>query len=264
MQPKRRQKDRPRRSFFVPRPQPAQGLFRAPWRERFLCLRRPHFFQQRKKWGKERRQKLRFCTSSARYAQQRFPAYSRGQSPLLSLSVKRTACTFTGAEADAAACFSHGRRFSLLPPSPKAFPLDGSAVLNDRPVACQIRGPTDPQGDRWRGEAVTDEVSLVPHPAPAGAAPACRRGSAPPARAFLLSPTAPFLPTAEEMGERTPAETAFLHFLSAQRLFTATRAFPHATGVFLIVVVPPTVPAQLSAAAARYYGKKHSFCCVAG
>ena len=47
-------------------------------------------------------------------------------------------------------------------------------------------------------------------------------------------------------------------------LFTATRAFPHVTGVFLIVVVPPTVPAQLSAAAARYYGKKHSFCCVAG
>ena len=46
-----------------------------------------------------------------------------------------------------------------------------------------------------------------------------------PARAFLLSPTAPFLPTAEEMGERTPAETAFLHFLSALRLFAAVR-FP--------------------------------------
>ena len=44
----------------------AAGYF-APRRERFLCLRRPHFFQQRKKWGKERRQKLRFCTSSARY-----------------------------------------------------------------------------------------------------------------------------------------------------------------------------------------------------
>ena len=40
----------------------------------------------------------------------------------------------------------------------------------------------------------------------------CRRA---PAQAFLLSPTAPFLPTAEEMGERTPAETTFLHFLSA-------------------------------------------------
>ena len=41
----------------------------------------------------------------------------------------------------------------------------------------------------------------------------------------------------------------------ALRLFTAARAFPHVTGVFLIVVVPPTVPAQLSAAAARCYGK---------
>ena len=57
------------------------------------------------------------------------------------------------------------------------------------------------------------------------------------------------------MGERTPAETAFLHFLSALCLFTATRVFPHVTGVFLIVVGPPTVPAQLSAAAACYYGK---------
>ena len=32
-------------------------------------------------------------------------------------------------------------------------------MLNDRPVACQIRGPTDPQGDRWHGEAVADEAS---------------------------------------------------------------------------------------------------------
>ena len=30
----------------------------------------------------------------------------------------------------------------------QAFPLDGSAVLNDTPVACQTREPTDPQGDR--------------------------------------------------------------------------------------------------------------------
>ena len=68
----------------------------------------------------------------------------------------------------------------------------------------------------------------------------------------------------KKCGERTPAETAFLHFLSALCLFAAARAFPHVTGVFLIVVGPPTVPAQLSAAAARYYGKKHSFCRVAG
>ena len=29
-----------------------------------------------------------------------------------------------------------------------SFPLEGFAVLNDTPVACQTRGPTDPQGDR--------------------------------------------------------------------------------------------------------------------
>ena len=42
--------------------------------------------------------------------------------------------------------------------TPVSLPPGGSAVLNDRPVACQTRGPTDPQGDRWYGEAVTDEV----------------------------------------------------------------------------------------------------------
>ena len=100
---------RRKRALFV-----SDGDNFAPRRERFFCLRRPHFFQQRKKWGKERRQKLRFCTSSARYA-----------------------CS----------------------------PLS---------------------------------------------------------------------------------------------------VFPHVTGIFLIVVVPPTVPAQLSAAAACYYGKNYSFCRVAG
>ena len=80
---------------------------------------------------------------------------------------------FTGAEASATACPSHGRRFSLLPPpppslplewrtpsslplegvrgvsgAPSSLPLEGFAALNDTPVACQIREPTDPQGDR--------------------------------------------------------------------------------------------------------------------
>ena len=125
--------------------------------------------------------------------------------------------------------------------------------MNDRPVACQTRRPTDPQGDRWHGEAETDEGS--PRSGVNALFVSDWDNFAPPAQAFLLSPTAPFLPTAEEMGERTPAETTFLHFLSAQRLFAAARAFPHVTGVFLIVVGPPTVPAQLSAAAARCYGK---------
>ena len=44
-------------------------------------------------------------------------------------------------------------------PQAPSLPLDGSAVLNDTPVACQTREPTDPQGDRWHGEAVTDIVS---------------------------------------------------------------------------------------------------------
>ena len=62
---------RRKRALFV-----SAGDSFAPRRERFLCLRRPHFFQQRKKWGKERRQKLRFCTSSARYACSLPPALS--------------------------------------------------------------------------------------------------------------------------------------------------------------------------------------------
>ena len=33
--------------------------------------------------------------------------------------------------------------------TPSSLPLEGSAVLNDRPVACQTREPTDPQGDRY-------------------------------------------------------------------------------------------------------------------
>ena len=50
----------------------------------------------------------------------------------------------------------------LLNGTPSSLPLEGFAVLNDTPVACQTRGPTDPQGDRWHGEAVTDEVSPRP------------------------------------------------------------------------------------------------------
>ena len=94
-------------------------------------------------------------------------------------------------------------------------------MLNDRPVACQIRGPTDPQEDRWRGEAVTDEV-LPPSP------PQRQGQFRAPAQALHLSPTAPFLPTAEEMGERTPAETTFLHFLSALYQAVVSRIFSRA------------------------------------
>ena len=128
---------------------------------------------------------------------------------------------------------------------PQAFPLDGSAVLNDRPVACQIREPTDPQGDRCphipAALAATYPLRCFApqwarfdnrHSTSAPDPTLAQRQRQPaqglfraPAQALHLSPTAPFLPTAEEMGERTPAETTFLHFLSALRLFAAVR-FP--------------------------------------
>ena len=115
----------------------------------FRALARVTFFFCKKKVTKENHSNLRFKDPLARGGQvQIWRCVLAGGVRRLSLSVKRTVPAFTGAEADAAACPSHGRCFSLLPPSPKAFPLDGSAVLNDTPVACQTRGPTDPQGDR--------------------------------------------------------------------------------------------------------------------
>ena len=60
-------------------------------------------------------------------------------------------------------------------------------MLKDRPVACQIRGPTDPQGDRWHGEAVTDEV-FHPQAVP----PHTRRHQPPPTKAALWAALARF------------------------------------------------------------------------
>ena len=59
--------------------------------------------------------------------------------------------------------------------------------MNDTLVACQTRGPTDPQGDRWHGEAVTDEVS----PRSGASVVFVSDGaiSRPLARAHYLSPT---------------------------------------------------------------------------
>ena len=79
--------------------------------------------------------------------------------------------------------------------TPQSLPLEGSAVLNDRPVACQTRGPTDPQGDRWHGEAVTDEVSPpaggVPHTPAASAATYPLRRFAPQWARFDNRPNCP-------------------------------------------------------------------------
>ena len=64
-------------------------------------------------------------------------------------------------------------------------------MLNDTPVACQIREPTDPQGDRFP-RRWADEVSLVPRPAAASGAI-----SRPGASAFFVSDGDSFAPRRE-------------------------------------------------------------------
>ena len=66
-------------------------------------------------------------------------------------------------------------------PQAPSLPLDGFAPLNDTPVACQIRGPTDPQGDRYprRGQMRCPSSPVPPQ----------RQGLfRAPARALSLSP----------------------------------------------------------------------------
>ena len=246
-------------------------------------------------------------------------------------------------------------------PQAPSLPLAGSAVLNDRPVACQTREPTDPQGDRcphipaasaatyplrcfapqWARfdnrhpvEANTPTVlgqAAAPASAPVNAGTVLLTDSddscTPPASTHRQIRTCP--PRAKGPLDRRSKRLSFPHFFlrrkkcgrrrppprqgktdsppqrrnpprakgSLNRRFEwfslvtfflqkkkVTRAgarnspsrarrrnacsplsvFPHVTGVFLIVVGPPTVPAQLSAAAACYYGKNYSFCRVAG
>ena len=78
------------------------GEFRAPARVTFFCCQ--------KKVTKENHSNLRFKDPLARGGQVRiWRCALAGGVQRSSLSVKRTACTFTGAEADAAAYFSHGR-----------------------------------------------------------------------------------------------------------------------------------------------------------
>ena len=78
------------------------GAFRAPARVTFFCCQ--------KKGTKENHLKLRFKTSLARGGQVRiWRCVLAGGVQRSSLSVKRTVPAFTGAEASATACLSHGR-----------------------------------------------------------------------------------------------------------------------------------------------------------
>ena len=195
-------------------------------------------------------------------------------------------------------------------PHPSSLPLEGSAVLNDTPVACQIRGPTDPQGDRCphiqAASAATyplrcfapqwarfDNRHSTSAPTPtltAVSGSGARGTSDPPNRQcyplhFMRECIPPNLHDPQRakgsLNRRFEWFSLVTFFLQKKKVTRAgarnspacarrcntcspLSAFPHVTGVFLIVVVLPTVPAQLSAAAACYYGKNYSFCRVAG
>ena len=183
-------------------------------------------------------------------------------------------------------------------------------MLNDRPVACQTREPTDPQGDRcphipaalaatyplrcfapqW---ARFDNRHSTSAPTPtltAVSGSGARGTSDPPNRQcypphFMRECIPPNLHDPQRakgfLNRRFEWSSLVTFFLQKKKVTRAgarnapsparrrnacspLSVFPHVTGVFLIVVVPPTVPAQLSAAAACYYGKNYSFCRVAG
>ena len=147
MQPKRRQKDRPRRSFFRPPPAAGAGAFSRPGASVSFVSDGPISSNSGRNGGK-----------------------NAGRNCVSALPQRATVgCDFPHLLADIAfhhRCRSKGlcvrspaRRLprplapatvGVFPPTaiPQSLPLEGSAVLNDRPVACQTRGPTDPQGDR--------------------------------------------------------------------------------------------------------------------
>ena len=84
------------------------GELAFPWRGG--GLRRPHFFLRRKKCGKESRLDLRSKDPLARYGSCKIGGADLAELVRrVSLSVKRTVPAFTGAEASATACLSHGR-----------------------------------------------------------------------------------------------------------------------------------------------------------
>ena len=131
-------KKRRRRPSLFLRLRAREGEFRRPGGElafpwRGGGLRRPHFFLRRKKCGKESRLDLRSKGPLARGGQvQIWRCVLAGGVQRSSLSVKRTVPAFTGAEADAAACPSHGRGVcfyrvgGVSPPRRRVgFPLTG-------------------------------------------------------------------------------------------------------------------------------------------
>ena len=143
MQPKRRQKDRPRRSFFRPPPAAGAAGYFAPRRKLLLSA----VTKVAKSTGRN-------CVSAL---PQRatvgcdFPHLLAGitfhhRCRSKGLRVRSPARRLTRPLASATAGVFRSCRRTPKPSPRVAHPLKpspwGSAVLNDTPVACQIRGPT--------------------------------------------------------------------------------------------------------------------------
>ena len=180
------------------------GEFRAPARVTFFCCQ--------KKVTKENHSNLRFKDPLARGGQvQIWRCVLAGGVQRSSLSVKRTVPAFTGAEASATACPSHGRgicfyrvgdyqiapiaarstamgRWRLTPPGygGTCLPAGRSVRGSDTPPACHST-PRTPQGEGLRGASFNGakpsrgrlELVRPGHPSPCdlirGKADACGR-----------------------------------------------------------------------------------------
>ena len=151
MQPKRRQKDRPRRSFFIPRPPPAQRTISRPGASVSFVSDGPISSNSGRNGGKNAG---RNCVSA-------LPQRAMSGSDLLliladiafhhrcrskGLRVRSPARRLTRPLAPATVgvflSYRHPPKPSPGGHTPVSLPLEGFAVLNDTPVACQIRGPT--------------------------------------------------------------------------------------------------------------------------
>ena len=159
MQPKRRQKDRPRRSFFRPPPAAGAGAISRPGASVVFVSAGDSFAPRRElllsavtKVAKSTGRNYVSALPQRATVGCDFPRiladitfHHRCQSKGLCLRSPARRLTRPLASATAGVFRSYRRPLQAFPSSgapPQAFPLDGFAVLNDTPVACQTRGPT--------------------------------------------------------------------------------------------------------------------------
>ena len=151
MQPKRRQKDRPRRSFFRPPPAAGAGAFSRPGASVSFVSDGPISSNSGRNGGKNAGRNCVSALPQRATPDSDFPHLLAGitfhhRCRSKGLRVRSPARRLTRPLASATAGVFRSCRRTPKPSPRVAHPLKpspwGSAVLNDTPVACQIRGPT--------------------------------------------------------------------------------------------------------------------------